>query len=489
MSPSVEAFEEAKYKALMDGLECNEMLLSEVKNDNGWFRLDSHFYEKQYVLLKKKLSDIPHWFLKDIVSKPIQTGHTPSMKIEEYYDGHIAFIKTDNLHANHISDSFSDYLTDKGNAIIARTALQESDIITTIIGATEEIIARSALVSSEYLPANINQNVAQIRVKKDVALPEYVNAYLNSKYGHNYLHYLSRQTEQVNLNCQEIGLVIVPEFSTVLQSAVKICIARANKLHQQAKASFAKAEKILSNQFDIENFAFSSGNISVQSVGNSFLTSGRLDAEYYQIKYDEYASLLNTTDTVSTVCKIHDKGYLPNAKEMYLYIELTNVGTSGEITNVEAFTGKELPSRARRRITAGQVIISSVEGSLQSCAIVPDKYDGALCSTGFYVLTSECTNPETLLVLFKSEPIQSLMKQRCSGTILTAISKDELLSMPLPKIDYGVQKEIAVQVQNTYALRSQAEQLLEYANQAVEIAIEYGEEDALKWLKEKDVES
>ena len=38
-------------------------------------------------------------------------------------------------------------------------------------------------------------------------------------------------------------------------------------------------------------------------------------------------------------------------------------------------------------------------------------------------------------------------------------------------------------------LRSQAEQLFEYANQAVAIAIEHGEEYALEWLKEKEVES
>lgn len=77
------------------------------------------------------------------------------------------------------------------------------------------------------------------------------------------------------------------------------------------------------------------------------------------------------------------------------------------------------------------------------------------------------------------------MKQRCSGTILTAISKDELLSMPLPMIDDGIQKEIAVKVQESFVLRKQSRQLLEYAKQAVEMAIEQGEDAALAWLKDK----
>ena len=77
------------------------------------------------------------------------------------------------------------------------------------------------------------------------------------------------------------------------------------------------------------------------------------------------------------------------------------------------------------------------------------------------------------------------MKQRCSGTILTAISKDELLSMPLPMIDEDVQKAIAAKVQESVSLRRQSKQLLEYAKQAVEMAIEQGEDTALEWLKDK----
>lgn len=210
-----------------------------------------------------------------------------------------------------------------------------------------------------------------------------------------------------------------------------------------------------------------------------------MDAEYYQPKYEAYAKGLHTTDTVSSLCDIHDKNYLPKRDELYKYIELANVGNSGDITDVELIKGSELPSRARRQVNAGQVLVSSVEGSLQSCALITDKFDGALCSTGFYVLTSDSINSETLLVLFKSEVIQALLRQRCSGTILAAITKDELLSMPLPQIDNSIQTEIAEKVQMSFSLRRQSTQLLEYAKRAVEMAIEQGENAALAWLSGK----
>lgn len=40
MSPSVKPFNEAKYKALMDGLECSEIRFNEIHNWNPIFRID-----------------------------------------------------------------------------------------------------------------------------------------------------------------------------------------------------------------------------------------------------------------------------------------------------------------------------------------------------------------------------------------------------------------------------------------------------------------
>ena len=142
-----------------------------------------------------------------------------------------------------------------------------------------------------------------------------------------------------------------------------------------------------------------------------------------------------------------------------------------------------MPTRARRLVHQGDVIVSSIEGSLDSCALVTEDYDAALCSTGFYVLRSSKLNPETLLTLFKSLPIQQLMKKGCSGTILTAISKPELEKLPVPIIRQEVQEEIAQHVQRSFVLRKEAMQLLENAKRTVETAIEIGGGNLLMFNK------
>mgnify|MGYP002648078563 FL=1 len=468
----------------MDGLECSEVMISQVRQ-YAPFRIDSHFYEKQYEKLKLTLSHFRSASLKELVKKPIQTGHTPSMAVSSYYGGSIALIKTDNLHDNSISTVFSDYLTVEGNAVISRTELAEKDIITTIIGATEHVIARSAIVTLEYLPSNINQNIVQIRINCEKIAPEFVNIYLNTKYGKGYLVFLSRQTEQYNLNCREIEMVPIPLLSDNFQKEIVRVVLDAQKYQNNSRMQYKNAESILSELIDIHTSLQNQPNFSVRKISKSFVQTGRLDAEYYQSKYEAIVKKLNTRETVLSLCNLHDKNYNPDAKQTYQYIELADVGQSGDISDVDIQYGSDLPTRARRIVKSGQVIVPSVEGSLQSCALITDEYDGVLCSTGFYVLDSDCINSETLLVLFKSEPIQALMKQRCSGTILTAISKDELLSMPLPMIDDDIQEKIAAKVQESFALRKQSKQLLEYAKQAVEMAIEQGEDVALAWLKDK----
>ena len=125
---------------------------------------------------------------------------------------------------------------------------------------------------------------------------------------------------------------------------------------------------------------------------------------------------------------------------------------------------------------------------MESCAIITETYDNALCSTGFYVIDSENYNSETLLVLLKSKPIQKLLKRGCSGTILTNIAKDEFLQIPLPEVSQLTQNTIKEKVSKAYLLRDQSKKLLECAKSTIEMAIETDETSAISWLKAKIVE-
>ena len=135
---------------------------------------------------------------------------------------------------------------------------------------------------------------------------------------------------------------------------------------------------VLSQQIKLMN-----SRVSIRSFSQSFGKTGRFDAEYYQSKYEKYTEVLNTKDTVDTLCILYDRNFVPEAEVEYTYIELASVGRAGAIVNAERNLGSALPTRARRQVNAGQVIIPSIEGSLQSCALITSEFDKSLCSTGF----------------------------------------------------------------------------------------------------------
>lgn len=478
MSPSVEPFDEAKYKALMDGLECSEILMSSVKSTTT-LRFDSDYYKKEYLEIERYINDNQSKFTT--LSKMGLTVDASAFypALEPYYNsGTIPFIRVAD-----VKDSI-DYdncirIPKMGEEYNTLNLCHAGDVVLTKGGrvGTAGLITQDSYVTRDLVFINsskLNRN-------------DYIMLYLFycSNFAQKQMTRSSSMTAQPHLTITLIKDVDIYLFSDSIKKSIVGLFDQAEMLEIKSREGYKCAAATLESFLKLASTKTKTTSTYIKRLSDSLAISGRLDAEYYQPKYESIAQKLNTSETVRSLCKLYDKNFVPQDKESYQYIELADVGQSGDISDVDIQYGSDLPTRARRIVKSGQIIVSSVEGSLQSCALITDEYDGALCSTGFYVLDSDCINSETLLVLFKSEPIQALMKQRCSGSILAAIGKDEFLSMPLPKINGDIQKEIAFKVQESFALRRKSKQLLEYAKKAVEMAIEQGEDVALEWLKER----
>lgn len=272
---------------MLKGLEISIKQFSELSNIvDDTLRFDAEHYQRKYELIDEAITRKNYSVLRELLAMPVITGHTPSMKIERFYGGDIRFVKTDNLRKNKIVDVFTDYLTDEGNEEIKSSALEADDVIVTIIGATFDVVGRSAIVRNAHLPANINQNIALIRPDKSKITPTYLNAYLNTKYGKGSLHHHSRQTEQVNLNCREVERVLVPLFKQ-LEIGVEALSTKADEAAEKAALIYAQAETLMLDTLNMEDFSPSAEAFNIKSFKDSFAVTGRLDAEYYQPKYEQ----------------------------------------------------------------------------------------------------------------------------------------------------------------------------------------------------------
>ena len=450
----------------MEGLEIKEKKLYEVLSNKD-FRIDSSFYTKE----PKKNPDLIY---AKIGEHLISSQYGISIEMNTDSVGYPIY------RMNEIHDMLCDLDVDKcadiTQAEYDRFALKDRDVLFNRTNSFEWV-GRTGIY---YQNDNIQRTFASYLVRlnpKDSILPEYLCAYLNCKYGEWDVKRRARQSiNQTNVNPEEVKEIEIPILDIDLQQKIRNCFTQANSLRILSQKAYSDAELILHNELGTNAIAVANVNVS-QKRFSDFVDNGRLDAEYYQPKYDEIIRTISQYpyghDKIGNLYILRDKNFLPDNNTRYKYIELSDIGVNGEISGSTYEYGSNLPSRARRVVHTGDIIISSIEGSLQN---------GALCSTGFYVLSPRSINSETSLVLFKSSAIQALLKRACTGTILTAMNKDEFTAINLPVINKDIQNKIADVIRQSTILHSKSKHLLKITKTAVEIAIEQGEAAAIKLL-------
>jgi len=468
---------------LLEGLEISEIKLSDALNENKSKRLDSTYFIKHSLAIDKNLRDTEHFFIKEaeVVSGPF--GST--LKSHSYQTEGVPFVRVQNIKGGfEIQKNDIIYISEDDNTLLKNSQLGIDDLVLSKVGNSIGYYAR---VDEEIGHCNISENNIGIKLKSyDAIRRHYILTFLNSSYGTTLTLRKTSGNAQPKLNVSDITEIPIPVKSKLFETKISNLILSSRELKKQAVKIYLEAEIDLLKAVGLVDFKPSTQNTNIKTFTQSFVASGRLDAEYYQPKYEDYIKLIfdykDGWAKLSDICTLKDYNYNPNDQVKYKYIELSDIDKSGGVTGCTFDFGVSLPSRARRLVNTGDVVISSIEGSLSSCALVGKEYDNALCSTGFYVINSYEINSETLLVLMKSELMQNILKQNCSGTILTAINKDEFTNIPIPKIDKDTQTKISKLVQESFSLKAESERLLEVAKRAVEIAIELDEEIAVQYI-------
>lgn len=471
-------FDEVYYEKLMDGLEAIEIDMSVCK-DIIDFRIDASTYKKDYVRTDKILKALDISSIEEKMKSIRNFGAYSLCNDIVFTDDGIPFLMTQNIRHNYIDWNNIRYIDEASHNMLYKSHCKKGQVLVTMAG---EYLGRVAVYDQDFICSS-NQAIAKVDLQDGVS-PYYVATFLNSRYGQNQINRFKTVTGQPNINMALIKSLMIPLLSDKIIKAVERIVVSSNKMFQQANNSYYEAMNLCIKEIGIDNYKGTTRISSIKSFSDSLRNSGRLDAEYYQAEYDNYDRLLKQYyrgyGLIGDICTIKDKNYSPEHKIEYSYIELSDVGQQGDISECSKIYGIDLPTRARRKVSAGDVILSSVEGSLSKCALITSDCDGFLCTNGFYVVSCDAINPETLMVLFKSRPIQALLKKGCSGTILSAIGKDELLKIPLPIIDITMQEKIRCMVTESNLARRQGKELLEKAIGLVETAIEQGEDVALK---------
>jgi hypothetical protein len=130
---------------------------------------------------------------------------------------------------------------------------------------------------------------------------------------------------------------------------------------------------------------------------------------------------------------------------VFRYVDISSIDRERKIISgpVELL-GSEAPSRARKEIRSGDVLVSTVRPNLNAVAIVPDDLDGQIASTGFCVLRAkkETIVPQYLFRFCQTTQFVESLSTRVRGAHYPAVSDSAIKEMEVPLPPLSEQRRI-----------------------------------------------
>ena len=146
---------------------------------------------------------------------------------------------------------------------------------------------------------------------------------------------------------------------------------------------------------------------------------------HWEVKRLKYVSTIND-DTLSE--KTEDDYKVE-------YVDISSIESGVGISRTEKFTFKEAPSRARRVVIDGDIIVSTVRTYLKAIAKIKNPKPNMVVSTGFAVVRPRDIIPDYAGHLFYHENLLGEIVSRSVGVSYPAINSSEIgtIKIPLPE--------------------------------------------------------
>ncbi len=443
----------------------------------GTKRLDAEYYQLEYFAFLKQISKFNKNLLSDIAI--IRSGTTPKNRDDDLKNG-VILLKTTDIRNNTLDLKDDYYFVSKEiNERMNSTKLLPRDILINIVGATLDVIGRSAYVPINFPVANITQAMALIRLRDKNFLPEYIFTFLLSKYGRFQANRLARPTGQYNLNLEELRSFQIPKLEEKDQTIIKDFVENSIKEKQFSEILYSQAEKLLLEELGLKNFEKEVERNLYSVVNFSEIKKvNRIDAEYFQPKYEKLFSKLRKNNPRSlgelvTMKKGIEPGSEAYQEEGKLFIRVSSLSKNGITDKDEKYLSNKLYENLKENFQPKQGEILLTKDATPGVAYVLKEGIEGIVSGGILRLKlKEKIDPEYLALCINSVAGQFQVERDAGGSVIAHWKSDQVKQMLIPILPEKIQQEISNLVRQSHEARKKSKELLEEAKRKVEELIE-----------------
>lgn len=476
---------------MLEGLEISEVMFQYVMQSSDVFRFDSTFFKRVYLNDENLIRKKKHKTLIELENSILSFGAYSLNNHVKYLDEGIPFIRGINMKNGRIDFSNTIYINKQANDLLWKSEVKPSTVLLSMSGTIGDVAIASK--NWEY-PINSNQDIAKIHPNTNIS-SYYLYVFLLTKYGQNYLKREQRGSVQQHVFLSQIEKFEIPILKDNFISKIEEIIIKFETSTEESKQTYIQAENLLLEEIGLQNFAPSKEPVNIKSFKDSFATSGRLDAEYYQVKYEQVVNKVKSKsfDILSNLVGIKksiepgSKNYVENGLPFMRVADLSKNGLSQPQKYISDYFVKENQDKINDLKPKKGTILFSKDGSVGIAYHLRQEYNGITSSAILHLNVKDEKRilPEYLTLALNSKVVQMQAERDAGGSIILHWRSSEIENVVVPIIDYKKQQQIADLIAQSFSLKKQSEHLLEVAKRAVEIAIEENEDVALKYINQE----
>ena len=355
--------------------------------------------------------------------------------------------------------------------------IQAGELLIEVKGKAEKI----AIVPDDFPKATLVTGTCFKLTTKEPDNRYVLAAYLTCRYGQALKDRLKTNLLVSYLAKADLYSLPVPRVSQQFRESIAAVFMECFAAQKESKLLQKEAQHILLRALDLEHWQPPEPLTYTRSSRDAF-TAGRLDAEYFAPAVDSLVKRLRKDGlTIGNVAPARHERFNAADTGDFNYIEIGGVRTDGTVI-AESVPHAEAPDRATWFVKTGDIVTSTVRPVRRLSALIAPEQNRYVCSSGFVVLNPKDIAAEVLLIYLRLPIVCKLMDLHTSASLYPAISEQDLLALPIPRVGNETESSIVTNVQAAQASRRRAAELLDAAKRAVEIAIEDSESAALAYL-------
>ena len=388
---------------------------------------------------------------------------------------------------NFSSTVFLDHETHKE---FQTTELQPGDLVFTKIGAYIGDVAYLPNIYSKY---NFSQNVAGVKIKKDMISSEYLLCYFLSKYGHSQILRYSMLSGQGKLELEDVRNIAIVEISHKFQKYCSLIINKIEQIKDNMGKFYKDAENLLLENLGPQEIDRKPKLSYVKNFSDT-QNANRIDAEYFQPKYDEiinkiksYSNGWDILDDIALIKKGIEIGADAYTEDGIPFIRVSNLNKFGITDNSQQYLSEKLYEDLKSKYQPKKDdILLSKDGTPGIAYFLSENPQKMIISGGILrlVIKNKEYLPEYVTLVLNSIFVQEQIEQKSSGALIKHWLIDEIKNTVIPKLEIAKQQEIVDKIKEATLAKKQSKRLLEIAKRGVEKAIEESEDIAMQWMNE-----